>query len=62
MMFAAVNYFGVQARIASNVQKVDAEIGFSGLVCFFLVSSQKTSWQRESEDTFEGKNERGPAE
>ena len=61
-MFAAIDGLGVQTRFASDVQKVDAEIVFRGLVWFFLVGGENASWQRERQDTFERKNERGPAE
>ena len=62
MMFAAIDCFRVQAGFASDVQKIDAEIGFRGLIWFFVISAWKPGRPREGEDAFERKNERGPAE
>lgn len=61
-MFAAVNRFGVQAGLASDVQKVDTKIVFQGLFRFLVVSAEKPARQGESQNAFKRKNERGPAE
>jgi hypothetical protein len=61
-MLAAIDCLCVQASFASDVQKVDTEIGFQRLFWFLVVSAEKPARRRETENAFKRKNERGPAE